>query len=587
MSFIVSTPKNYNSQIKKSSKSQFVSIVGTRVNSRGACVTCKLKKRKCDELKPQCMYCKSKGFECGYNQKKYKEKDGRDRRDRGIDRNNDRDTDRDVGRHIDRDIDRDIDIVTNTPSNTTDIAPTSSTDFYQDITISLGTEPEREKSCFIIGHMILESLITQDNTLESMRTEDNDIDSTFPLLSSPSSNVYIWLKDKLFYLDYFHNKLAQEFTISIDHRNQFQRFYSTLAHNEESFTFILAGWSALYLNEFKFNNEIKSYFQKGIKRFQTLFRAKNNGYDYFFQIFFYIIMSEIEIGLGGTKYWRQKLKYACELVTEYGGLEKFCEDFCYNHDIRFMVSTLQHLDVLSSNSMSEGTIFPIDMYRRLFDKPEFRQLESGYGVDPFQGCHQQLMLVLGDIMNYKIIIDHQRMELNLMTFGDYNTTKNTNMKFIRTVADELELKIRLANPNITCFPQEFEGELEAHRDIFDLLKICCFIYLNLYIKRITPNNFEIQELVSEALVLIEKCSTTTMAALLIFPLLICGICVNDEPSKLFVETMIEQLRQSSYIMNVDKGWMIIQRSWQLNPDGNTIVDWSKICEEYGWELNIC
>ena len=77
-----------------------------------------------------------------------------------------------------------------------------------------------------------------------------------------------------------------------------------------------------------------------------------------------------------------------------------------------------------------------------------------------------------------------------------------------------------------------------------------------------------------------------MAALLIFPLLICGIC-DDEPSKLFVETMIEQLRQSSYSMNVDKGWVIIQRSWQLNPDGNTIVDWSKICEEYGWELNIC
>lgn len=334
--------------------------------------------------------------------------------------------------------------------------------------------------------------------------------------------------------------------------------------------------------------EVRGYFQKAVGRFNRYFKAKNNRLDYYFQIVFYIALTELILNYGGTEIWRTYFKKACDLVVEYGGLERFCADLWYNNDTRFIVSSIQHIDILSSTALAEGTIFSIEEYRRVFVSFRNNQSCVSYGVDPLQGCQQNLVLILGDIMNHKVMIEQTQLELELVSQEEYPSRRAAHLKFIELAAHQLQAQLDGSSPDLSAFPPELAEEMVLpHKNLFQLLIICCQIYLELYIKRVAPNNYKVQGLVREMFVLFDELLYTKMCLILVFPLVVCGTCVFLEQDKLRLTRFMEKLAKRSAIRNVEKTWRVVLRAWEVNPDGNTIVDWSGICEEFGWELNIC
>lgn len=527
-------------------------VTNPRVNSRGGCVTCKVKKVKCDEIKPSCLYCKNRGLDCKY--KTSPQKAGNSLIVKYRQKHND------------------------------------AKEMENKISAEMTYEAVTGEFKDIAGNHKISNFY--ENT-EHISLLDRKLGTQSFL--APSSITFLLLKDKSFYIDFFYHQVSTLVTVSSKDRNYFQQLYSVLALEEESFTFLVAAWSSLYYKGFPYKNileadcEVKGYLSKALNRFHKVFRAKNTALDYYFQIVFYIVMVKMFLCYGGTEFWRPYLKLIQSLVIEYGGLERFCSDLDYDRNARFAVSSIQHIDILSSKTVAEGTLFPIDEYRKVFSVLKSNNRSGPYGIDPLQGCQQTIALVMGDILNCKVLIERSQLELDLGNSDEYKFQKVKHLKFVEDIAEKLEMKLQHCNPDWYDFPKTLcdQDTIVPFQNLFKIFKLSCQIYLELYIKRITPSNYKIQRIVSEILDLFELLLPTKMCLILVLPLIACGICIFNEPDKLRLRGYADRLKKLSAIRNVEKCWLVVERAFELNPDGNTIVDWSKICEEFGWDLNIC
>ncbi|EGV64980.1 hypothetical protein CANTEDRAFT_103427 [Yamadazyma tenuis ATCC 10573] len=418
----------------------------------------------------------------------------------------------------------------------------------------------------------------------------------YPIFKTPNSFASLYLDYKgMYYLDYFENKLSGELAISFDQTNYFKKLFSLLANNEETFTYVVTAWGALYCKNRLYDDEVREYMNKALKKFNHMFGNKINGFDYYFQLCFYLIISEMHICIGELKEWRVYFDKTCRLINEYGGLQKLCEDFSYSHEIRFMVSNLQYNDIMSSRTLAEGTSFPVEEYEMVFNHPNFKKFELSYGIDTLQGCHQSVLLLLGDIMNHKVILTRELILVESIdksseqSLVEYQRAKRDYYQLVESFASKLSAKLETTNPNQEVLKsiENDPSEYEVYSKTYDLYKLCCELYLHLYIKQIIPSNYQIQQIVLECFDLVDILITSKMNLILCLPLLICGVCTFEQGNKAYMKSTINKVRMVSPVQNLDKCWVILQRVWELNPDGNVIVDWSNICDELGWDLNVC
>lgn len=533
-------------------------ITGSNFRSKNGCLTCKLKKRKCDETIPQCMFCVARGLQCIYKTDQIKSTE--------------------------------LIHVAKKPITKPEeyiIDERFANGFRNNCHTFLPEEIRQTK---------LSDLTDRISSQDFHRTPFYLNEIPTPAVRNPSSLPSLCLdRQGLFYLDYFLSRLSGILAISFDHTNYFKKLFYLLARHEETFTYIVAAWGAIYCKDRTLDDEVQKYLDKGINKFQILFGNKTNGFDYYFQMCFYLIISELNVCIGELRQWRVYFDKICELINEYGGLQKLCEDFNYSHEIRFMISNLQYNDIMSSTSFAHGTAFPTTEYEVIFSHPNFIKYELSYGIDTLQGCHQKVLILLGEIMNHKVILSDQLLILESMEKSTpdgmikYLAAKKDYYKLIDKYATELQSRIENVLPNHQVLESIRDNQMEydVYYNTYLLYKKCCWIYWYLYIKQITPNNYQVQEVMLECLELIDELIPSKMNIILCYPLLICGLAAFEPNDRLFIEDRVEKVKHLSPVNNLDKCWIILEKIWELNPNGGVIVDWAGICLELGWELNVC
>lgn len=518
------------SQRKPGQQKGLTFVFGANFRSKNGCTICKTKKRKCDETLPSCKYCKARGLECVYKNSNNKDPE-------------------------------------NTLMESLDLLILSSTEY--DNEMELGSPLSATSSLDVL-----------DIFLKNMT----------PLMIQPSTLPNFDSKE-IHYLEYFQALVSNTLCISFDEMNYFKKLYCHLAHNEEAFSYLVIAWGALYRKDMICDSEVSGYLNKGIHHFNKLFKDKVNGFDYYFHICFYLILTETKVCGGDVKEWRSYLIKTCSLIEEYGGLEKICEDFNFSNEIRFMISNIQYNEIMASTTLAEGTIIPIESYTKIFNHPSFQKHELNYGIDTLQGCHQSALLLLGDIMNHKVMLSKKLIEVESLQdkeSGEYFKQKKEYYEFIELTSNLLWEKIENLEPNYQLLNTiTDESDYNMYYKTYELFRVCCLLYWNLYIKQITPNNYQVKLLVLEAFDLIDYLMPTKMNVIACYPLLICAVCSYQKRERDFVESRISSARLLSPVNNIDKCWVVIQKVWELNPTGNVIVDWSAVCGELGWDLNAC
>lgn len=633
MSGIIRKPQTV--RMKNSSKLQKLKfITGPNFRSKTGCDTCRHRRRKCDETEPICDFCASRGLECVYKSKPdknpiwntggitgFKSKSTKSKPHQvtqqatNIKIENEESNAGNVNvksEHLE--ISPNIESVHERENREPHVNPKN--DFHESLESAYNEMPESKS-------LVISSRRKHDTKGESfllswfnspapeipkssfseydfpIDIKDSFIFSGHKLDSSPNAIVpsslpSLCLDDKgIHYLDYFHNRVSKILAICFDNnKNYFKRLFYLLANNEETFTYVVVAWGALYCKDRLFDEEATSYLNKGLKKFNELFAGKINEFDYYFQFCFYLILSEMHICIGETRLWRVYFENTIDLINEYGGLEKICKDFGYSHEIRFMISNLQYNDIMSSKSLICGTRIPTDVYERVFGHESFKKYELSYGIDTLQGCHQPVLLLLGEIMTNKAVINSKLSELK--SCGDLDSSRYFEMKreyfnLVEEISSKLNSKIEQVEPNMQLLNsiRDCLTDYDIYFHTYRLYKIICRFYWFLYIKQITPDNYQVQHLLMDAFQLIDYLMTTKMNVILCLPLLVCACCVYEDNDKQFIESRVEKVKLLSPVKNLDKCWQIISRVWELNKKGNVIVDWSIICVEFGWELNIC
>ncbi|ODV81320.1 uncharacterized protein CANTADRAFT_24308 [Suhomyces tanzawaensis NRRL Y-17324] len=591
----------------KSSRAEGVSKVEkpTKRRSKTGCLTCRKRKKKCDEARPVCVFCQKRGLSCEWEIKHYglveikvkNEARMEDPRvmnptdliqliqgqggrlnefDPGYNEKKPSDTEpylREEIIEIPRNIEHDY-----TPGNAQSL-----TSFLEDELTDKTDNLDSQLALSRVQSPLPDFL--NEFTL-------NEIFSNYtPMLVQPSSSFNLFLDDKgLVYLNYFESNVANLLSVSPRSSNYFLKTFFTLAVSNESILNALAAWGALFHSDA--NHEIVNKYLQRSKDYAN--KSLLNKYDYFVTLAYYLINIGIQVCSGDTKNWHTIFNKCCDLLGAYGGVRKFIKDFNYSNDCKFLLANFQFHDVMSSETLTNGTRCLLSNYNDIFQTKNSSGDEE-YGIDPYQGCIQPIVLLLGEIMNCYAKVKSATTELNKeLNSGEaknivqIHSRRLNHYEVIDQFHYELANKVRYCEPLKSQLDQlPTEEEKEKHLKLFELYRITSKMYLALYFKQLQPNSSEVQNLLLSSLKIIDELIETYMKGAFNMSLLICGISCCNEYDRMILDKKFQKIYSSYKVGNVKRIWHIVKESWRRNATGGVCIDWIDICNDFGWKLSLC
>ncbi|RCK66105.1 hypothetical protein Cantr_01791 [Candida viswanathii] len=486
--------------------------------SKTGCKKCKERKRKCDETHPSCNFCQVRGLKCEYEIKIFDVTSFR------------------------------IDKPKSKPKNT-----------------------KEKKSIRRPSPPIVSEVSTDIIPLPSSPELDFPESTFSPTFTiHASSPLFLYLDDKgMRYVKQFE-QYAGLLSLS-EKSNYIRNTFLTLAFSNEAILNLLAAWGATFQGD---RDDADRYLiasrDRGPARSRPLDR-----FEYFTSVAYDLIQMAIYIHRGDTSNWYDVFKRCEKLVREYGGLRKFVRDFEFLNDCKFLISNFQFYDVMSSESLANGTTCTMENYHNLFRGQ--RLLEGDYGLDPYQGCCQPIYLLLGEIMN--VYVETKREREGVIHQDD----PVVRTQFYKRVEQKVNYLISSID---NCHPSSLPEDDALQLDLFRLSCIAGKMYVLLYIKQTQPKSSEIQILLLESIRVIDKLIETRLAKNLSMPLLICGITAGNRFDRENIDAKFDTIYDRYKHGNIKRIWEIVKESWVRNPYGNICIDWLDICHDFNWKISM-
>lgn len=512
-------------------KVEIKNIIGVKARSSLGCQLCKKRRRKCDEQHPTCGLCEKKGVECVYQGAARRlSKSGAGKAQSG--------------------------------GEITLLAAAADSTIFTSV------------NDYILPGMDLESINSIDPSAlcvlehaELLSPLAEDADDSYVLYQQPSPQLSLFLDDRgRFYVHYFNTHVTEVLCISL--ANYFLKLFCNLAYNEEAFALAISSWGAFYHKNNTIDNEVSNYLYSSVTKFAETFEFDDSKISLYFKICYYLILVGFNICTGDTHNWDQFMRECFEVINKLGGIEALAREFNFSDEVRFLVSNFQYHDIMSSLSNKHGTLIPMEQYDKLYNNTKFLNNEVGYGIDSLQGCNNPILTVLGYVLELKGRIDN----------GDIISNEEISV---------IENKILVCVPKPHLIQQLDQEERLDHLLAFELYRLCCKLTMELYVKHSNPVTTTVQSLRVQMLQLIKMLSHTKFRVIVCLPLLLCGICSYQFSCRQELEAIYQNIMLTCPVPNVGKCWTIVQTSWELNPTGEMIVDWTTICHELGWCLNVC
>lgn len=155
-------------------------------------------------------------------------------------------------------------------------------------------------------------------------------------------------------------------------------------------------------------------------------------------------------------------------------------------------------------------------------------------------------------------------------------------------ANNLDNEICFCKPDFTFLNNLTKEELEYHLTLFEAMQISTQLYLRQVIKNLPAVVPEVEllsmNLKEDMHVLIES---QRFRKSLAFPMLQLGLCVSSAQDRKEVKEFFERLiKMCGYLSSYQSIWILIQKVWDLNSNGQVYVDWFRISKQMEWKLNL-
>lgn len=523
------------------------SISGSKFRSKTGCLTCRKRKRKCDETHPICNFCEARAIECHFPL--------------------------DTQMKVQKPRSFKFPEMIKLPESANNI--TKRLEFVKET----GTDEQISKPQ-TTTQLALNSVIPSDLEAEIFR----DIEFNIP--ASPSSFASLYLNEEgLSYFDFYRSNVSNMVALTNGLMNYLGKFFNSLAMNEESFLYALTSWGALFSGK---PEAVQLYLKKAIKTFKQHFKSQSFN-DLYFKISFGTVLFGFFACIGEANRWKYIHDDCCQMLKLYGGLYEFAKYYGFSHESRFIISNICYSDIMSTNSHKFGLRFSASEYNSAFNCPEYLETELSYGIDTLQGAHQSIYLTLGALIGGKLEINNLLKQLNDCKDQDkYMEIKDKISDFYSNEALSLQQAIDASHPNYNLLSLILdESEYNLHIKVFELYQTTCRIYYRLFIERIPPISMVYLPLVKQIYELCDILIETRFCIILCLPLLMCGSCCVGQFDKSQVVAKINEVKKVTPVRNMGWNATILKSLWQLNENGTKVIDWADITNESDWYINLC
>ncbi|CAH6723924.1 hypothetical protein CLIB1444_23S00518 [[Candida] jaroonii] len=536
---------------------KFNIILGSSSRSRNGCANCKRSKKKCDEAFPSCGLCSKRKLECRYEIfrsakiKKVK---------KGSESVGDKGVMEELENHFDlRDRKGSIEVTDNKEPVIHTVGDVIG---HKDEKIQIDNKDMIQNVGETIDHKEIDMIdlgISPGALTRHSPTFSDMMDVPFDFTIQPTSTFNLYLDESgMQFLRYFETTVTKLLTFDSKSSNYFLKTFLPMSLTEESISHALACWGGVFKEKKGLeDSKVKKHLDKSF----TLIRSvnQNTNFDLYLLFCFYQIMIGIHVCAGDVINWYKMFETCSVMIRRNGGIGNLLKRFNHSNDCKWFISNHEYHDILNSRAFRYGTHFPIQEYNQLnfFD----------YGIDPFQGCHNTIILLLGEVLNEKTHLP----SLTLQQIWD---------KF-----NSLWVKIDNCEPNEYQLNLLDEEDKIIHLNCCKAFKIATKIVLLTYFKKLPPQALDIQLLVIEGLELIEILKTSKCVTSITFPSLIVGINVVGVEREVF-KMLLEQIYSFYTVGNLRRVKELIEMYWERT-EGEKWVDFVDIVDDLGWELSFC
>ncbi|KAG7918123.1 hypothetical protein KL905_004202 [Ogataea polymorpha] len=566
------------------------SFVGMSSRSKNGCVSCRKKKKKCDEAYPVCGLCARRNTPCI-------------RRDNKKAKTAEKQTIKKPKSPPLFDPDDLLDNMLRDLKNS------------QGETLAL-LDPSEEEFAPMDESQIVENQNLPDSELVKLLHRKDTrkflkptVFQLFTSKLSPSitvpSNVLTQSLDETgrLFLDHYISFITKEITICHSQESNF--FFSyilKLATQDSAVLNGIVAWGGMFLLGSQ-NEEAREYFARSLALVQTRRRqiaARPTLKDFMALATCFLVLVGAEISTGDIKFWYHIFLQLRDAFSEYGGLRKFFEDTKHANEGKWIISNYFFHDVNATRTVLSGTHEDMNTYKDIFHGHKILETDE-YGLDPFQGSAAELFLIYGEINDKRKELKDLEMRIRVLeSSGDESATEKTLVlnqerdDFCRASFEELESRILESKPSFKQLEEISDNRdlLTLHLTWFELHQITMRLYLRMVVKKTDFRDHEMVALREHAGKLLDIVIGTRMQSILCLTLMIAGVVHCDEASRADITAKYERLVRSFEVKNVQNCWLVVQRCWEIEDEllqrgEPCYVDWCDVVEDFGWEFCLC
>lgn len=411
----------------------------------------------------------------------------------------------------------------------------------------------------------------------------------------------------LFLYNYYLETLSRKVSIapsSQNESNSYQKVFLPLAQKDKGVLYAILAWAGFHLGG-KYMKEGAKYAEKAVNNLlKDVDFTKNARIDdrrtIVFKLATILILCGAEICRGDVKIWSVYLDWGWRLLRDNGGILNFDT----NKEEHWLISNFAYHDLLAVSE--RPAYFDPDTYEKIFSDPNGN---SKGNLNPLLGVSKGLFQVIGAINQYayesrtpmrnyygrKSPTSPSTYELSptetVSSDGSdhsYASTHTVALNCLHASLDkarELDQYIENCRPEMSDLVNLPERDLELQLTTFEAFQISCKLHLRQSILKLNPSALECQILVHHLTKCIDILIGTPMQATLVFPIFMAGLCMVTEDDKEAMKKRFDLMMKLYGPWNVVRAKFIVEKVWELNPDGNRWIDWSIIVNDLGWELN--
>lgn len=411
----------------------------------------------------------------------------------------------------------------------------------------------------------------------------------------------------LFLYNYYLETLSKKVSIaptSQNESNSYQRVFLPLAQKDKGVLYAILAWAGFHLGG-KYMREGSKYAEMAVNNLLrdvdfTRSACIKDRRTIVFKLATILILCGAEICRGDVKIWSVYLEWGWRLLRDNGGILNFDN----NKEEHWLISNFAYHDLLAVSE--RPSYFTHETYDNIFSDPNGN---STGNLNPLLGVSKTLYKVIGEINQYafeaKTPMRYYYGKRSSSAFKSFNLSpsdsitsdcseqSNTSsqaealscLHASLNKAKELDQFIENCRPEMSDLVNLSDSDLELQLTTFEAFQVSCKLHLRQSILKLNPSALECQILVHHLTKCIDILIGSPMQATLVFPIFIAGLFMVTEDDKQAMKNRFELMMRLYGPWNVVRAKYVVEKVWELNPDGDKWCDWCSILHDLGWELN--